>query len=123
MNKYNLEEIEKRKNNALMFRNPVEYFKACNELGIEPEIKDLYELGQVEIGFKLSNLEKSVKRNPNREKRIPGRDFYIPKYKHELKVWMREYCEKHNKPLPKKFHSMRKKQLYAIYFSIMKQSS
>ena len=61
MNKYNLEEIEKRKNNALMFRNPVEYFKACNELGIEPEIKDLYELGQVEIGFKLSNLEKSVK--------------------------------------------------------------
>ena len=52
--------------------------------------------------------------------RIPGRDFYLPKFKYELVDWLNKYCYAHNKPL-KNFHKMGKKQLYAIYFNIRKK--
>ena len=118
----NFEEIEGRKNEALISRDPIGYFNACNELGVEPEAKDLYELGQVETEFNSiqGDLEKSIKKlQVDRKKRIPGRDFYVPRYAYELKDWIKEYCERNNKDLPKKFSSMKKNQLYAIYFRLM----
>lgn len=50
---------------------------------------------------------------------IPGKDFYIPQTRAFLKNWLRDYCEKTEKKLPKKFSKMKKDQLYAIYFNIM----
>ena len=52
--------------------------------------------------------------------KIPGQDFWVPKYEYQLRNWIKDYCEGQDKALPKGFSKMRKKQLYAIYFSIMK---
>ena len=112
-NEQYFQELDNKRIESINNRDAVSYFNVCNEAGIEPEFPELYELGEM---FQR-RLEKSIVEH--KRKRIPGRDFYVPKYAYELKDWISDYCGKNNRPFPKNFSKMRKKQLYAIYFSIM----
>jgi predicted nucleic acid binding AN1-type Zn finger protein len=72
--------------------------------------------------FRKRELEKLVKNaelnNKERKKRTPGGNLYIPIFTYELKDFIKDYCEKNNKELPKNFPHMKKNQLYAIYFNL-----
>jgi len=91
------------------------------EEGDEKELAEsIYFEQKAEKLIKESKLEKSVYKKPKeKRKRVPGTAFYIPKHAYEVRDWIREYCEKNNKPLPKRFSKMRSEQLYAIYFKLM----
>ena len=48
MDQTQIYELEERRKKALESRNAMIYFKLCNELGVEPEAEDLFELGTAE---------------------------------------------------------------------------
>ena len=47
--------LNKLRVKALSARNPVKYYNLCEELGIEPEDKDLYQLGIAELQYSKNN--------------------------------------------------------------------
>jgi len=46
------------------------------------------------------------------------RKYWVPSYRWQLEEWLKAWSERTGKPLPN-LRKMTKKQLYAIYFSIM----
>ncbi len=42
------ETVDQKRHDALANRDAAKYFRYCNELGVEPEAPELYEVGQVE---------------------------------------------------------------------------
>ena len=98
--------------------NESDLIYGCEDVTLEIA-ENIYRQRRAEQIIKKKGLEKTVLKKHRKKKRIPGRDFHIPKYAYELKDWITNYCEKSDKPFPKNFSKMRKKQLYAVYFSIM----
>ena len=53
--------MERKRISALESYDAVKYFELCNELGIKPEAKDLYEIGAAENIFQEKSREKFKK--------------------------------------------------------------
>jgi hypothetical protein len=79
-----LEGLDKKLVEAIGERDAVDYFLRCNELGVEPELLDLYEQGQVEINNlkinqgKLEKLtfDRSIKKRKRTVPNIRYKNFY-----------------------------------------------
>lgn len=70
-------------------RDAVGYYNLCNELGIEPELEELYERGKLEYDLEEKRLERLVDGNVKKNK--VGRKRKIPRKIYE------EFFKKANK--------------------------
>jgi len=94
MNKIiNYEHLEKKRKKALADFNALEYFTYCNESGIEPENKELYEIGLMESEIDLSKLERIANEKPVVKK--AGRKRTVP-----LSVYREFIDETYKKMIP-----------------------
>jgi len=59
-----LARLDEERRNALASGNSLRYYLLCNELGVEPEARDLYEMGEASAFFARKNqaeFERSVR--------------------------------------------------------------
>lgn len=81
-----LEKLDKEIAEAVDNRDAFVYFHKCNEAGIKPDLLDLYEQGQADSDFNLGNLERIVKKNIKKRKRIVSDSIYKSFYNEVFKL-------------------------------------
>jgi len=75
--------MDRERREALASRDAVRYATLCSELGVEPELQDLYDQGLAEIEFcrrKIRELEKFASEGVKKPSKSKKRKYKIPEF-------------------------------------------
>jgi hypothetical protein len=131
-----VKELELLRKSSLESQTASKYASLCDYLGVNPEDESLYDTGVHDFSYskefnKVDKLYRQklidnglvVTPSPKPEvktfKPFPSNKIYVPSTIKGLKLEIRRLFRKDRRSIPRDFNSLRRNQLYAIYFKLM----